>query len=168
VLPQGGFNLNGYYWNERTSGNASGDRYGLASIGPFTFKAGQTIPLDYCFTWAQANQGGPLASLALLRERIANQSVSWNQLTNIPQKIMIIPEEETGTLIKVFPNPAHHLATVQFHGKQKAAYQLLTIGGAMAKQGYFTDGSNTLDLSQLKPGIYFLRCEGQSMKIVHL
>ena len=57
ILPNGGFNQNGFYWSEETANNGQptqpNDRRGLASSGPFTFPAGtcQIIDRAYVTCW---------------------------------------------------------------------------------------------------------------------
>ncbi len=53
VMPNGGYNQNGLYWNEETGNNGApnnaGDRRGLASSGPFTFESGTVQVLDRAY-----------------------------------------------------------------------------------------------------------------------
>ena len=53
IIPNGGFNQNGYYWSEETgyngTPNAPNDRRGMASSGPFTFEAGSVHVIDRAY-----------------------------------------------------------------------------------------------------------------------
>ena len=57
IVPNGGYNQNGYYWSEETGDNGNpnppADRRGMASSGPFTFEAGsvQVIDRAYLTCW---------------------------------------------------------------------------------------------------------------------
>ena len=59
VMPNGGYNQNGFYWSEETGDNGQpntpGDRRGLASSGPFTFGSGtvQVIDRAYITCWLE-------------------------------------------------------------------------------------------------------------------
>jgi hypothetical protein len=57
VLPNGGFNQNGYYWTEETTGNNPSHRLGFGSSGPFTFKPGDVQQLDLAFAFARDYTG---------------------------------------------------------------------------------------------------------------
>lgn len=65
--PNGGFNQNGKYWTEETSGNQPGDRRFMQSAGPFTLKPGAVNYITVGIPWARAVSGGPWASVELLR-----------------------------------------------------------------------------------------------------
>ena len=53
VVPNGGFNQNGFYWSEETGNegqpNNPDDRRGLASSGPFTFESGSVEVIDRAY-----------------------------------------------------------------------------------------------------------------------
>ena len=168
ILPNGGLNQNGNYWTEATVGNAPHDRLGLASIGPFNFNAGQTVPLDYCFTWARAYQGDNNASVELLRERIAALAPAWNNLIKAPVTYFGVPEKPQTAGISVFPNPLRDKATVTIMGTSTLPYRLLSINGKLVQQGILNPGNNQLDISTLKPGIYILKSGNLNIRIVKM
>ena len=70
VAPNGGYNTNGKYWTEETTGNQPDDRRGLASVGPFDFPAGGVKELDYAMitVWGRENEYGPMASFSRIGE----------------------------------------------------------------------------------------------------
>jgi hypothetical protein len=53
IIPNGGYNQNGFYWSEQTGDNGApnspGDRRGLASSGPFTLGSGSVQVVDRAF-----------------------------------------------------------------------------------------------------------------------
>jgi hypothetical protein len=55
-------------WTETDAGNAKGDRRFLQSAGPFTLTPGDVNNITVGVVWARAEAGGPLASLAKLKE----------------------------------------------------------------------------------------------------
>lgn len=57
VQPEG-YITNGVYWTEEQCGNTPSDRRGLASVGPFSFHAGETQELDYAMitVWKNGSQ----------------------------------------------------------------------------------------------------------------
>ncbi|WP_161599430.1 T9SS type A sorting domain-containing protein [Hymenobacter nivis] len=54
----------------------------------------------------------------------------------------------------VFPNPAHH--SLSFYAAAGDAYRVLDVLGQPALAGHAAAGLNTLSLSDLKPGVYYL------------
>jgi hypothetical protein len=168
IIPNGGFNQNGYYWTEATIGNAPGDRRGLASVGPFNLNAGQSVPLDYCFTWARDYNGDNNASAEMLRERIAALSPSWNNLIKAPITYFGVPDNMKSASILVYPNPVNDRATVVFEGASPQPYQLFSVSRELLSQGTLKTGSNLLDISALKPGIYILKSGSRNVRIVKM
>ncbi|RZL44130.1 MAG: T9SS type A sorting domain-containing protein [Pedobacter sp.] len=59
------------------------------------------------------------------------------------------------TLI-VYPNPATEFINLEFTHKRKALFQLADINGKIVLQGKLDDLVNKIDISNQKPGIYFL------------
>ncbi len=168
ILPNGGFNQNAYYWDEKTFGNAPSDRRGMAAIGPFNFNAGETIPLDYCFTWARDYNGDNNSSAELLRTRIAALAPSWNTLISAPETYFGVPETEQGNSILVYPNPVKNKATVTNESSSQREYLLYSINGIFIKQGILKPGNNLLDISDLKPGVYILKSGNSNVRIVKM
>ena len=65
--PNGGWNQDGKYWSEETSGNAPNDRRFMQSAGPFTLEPGAVNYITFGVPWARATSGGAWASVELLR-----------------------------------------------------------------------------------------------------
>ena len=168
ITPNGGLNQNGYYWDEKTFGNVPDDRRGIASIGPFNFNAGETIPLDYCFTWARDYTGDNISSAELLRARIAALAPSWNTLITAPETYFGVSESEQGTSIQVYPNPVKGEATVTNESSSQQEYILFSINGSLLKQGILKPGNNLLDISDLKSGIYILKSGSNNVRLVKM
>jgi len=71
VVPNGGFNQNGFYWSEETGNNGnpnpSGDRRFIQSAGPFTMQPGSVNYITFGVPWARATTGTAWASVELLK-----------------------------------------------------------------------------------------------------
>ena len=67
IKPNGGYNENGRYWSEESSGNAPNDRRFMQSAGPFTLQPGAVNYITFGVPWARATSGGAWASVELLR-----------------------------------------------------------------------------------------------------
>ena len=57
----------GAYWTEEQANNTPADRRFMQSAGPFTLKSGAINYITVGIPWAQAQTGGPMASVELLR-----------------------------------------------------------------------------------------------------
>lgn len=69
---------------------------------------------------------------------------------------------ENNTLLNVFPNPANDVISIQLGNTEQANYQVLNITGQVLFSGEISDGSTSLDLSQLTSGIYGLRITSEA------
>ena len=65
--PADGYNTNGKYWTEESSGNSPNDRRFMQSAGPFTLEPGAVNYITFGVPWARATSGGAWASVELLR-----------------------------------------------------------------------------------------------------
>lgn len=76
-------------------------------------------------------------------------------------------EQLAGATMEVYPNPASGFIYV--NGTKGERIQVLATSGALLKEVVLGGGNQQIDLSLLKPGIYWLRSEtGRSTKIVRL
>ena len=55
-------------WDETTAGNTPSDRRFIQSAGPFTLEPGAVNYITTGVVWAQAEEGGPLASVEKMKE----------------------------------------------------------------------------------------------------
>ncbi len=56
------------FWTEESSGNPAGDRRFIQSAGPFVLQPGDYNNITVGVVWARTNNGGPLASVELMRQ----------------------------------------------------------------------------------------------------
>lgn len=70
-------------WDERSAGNAPGDRRFLQSSGPFTLKPGAVNNITVGVVWARASTGGAIGSLGLLKESSRKAQVLFNNCFDI-------------------------------------------------------------------------------------
>lgn len=166
VLPGGGFNQNGYYWDEPTIGNIPGSRDGLASVGPFTVSPMQTVPFDFCYVWARDYQGDNFSSAELLRERISAISPQLPELIKLPVSGTGLTEKDKTGLIRIYPNPTSDEVCVELEEKTSQAYGLYSLSGKILKQGTLLPGRNMINIRFLNAGIYLLKINSSISKIV--
>jgi hypothetical protein len=168
IAPNGGYNQNGKYWTEQSIGNIPDDQRGVASVGPFTFQAWATVPLDYCFTWARDYQGDNNSSVDLLRERVAGLNSSWNELISLPVSYYGTSDSTKPVKLTLYPNPVHNQLTIMFESIKILPYYLFSINGVMMSTGKLFPGKNYLDFTALAQGLYLVRCEGKYYKIIKI
>jgi hypothetical protein len=168
ILPNGGFNQNGYYWDEITTGNAPDDRRGIASVGPFNFAAGQTVPLDYCFTWARDYAGNNVSSAELLRQRVSGLKPDFPRLIGLPETYFGIYETAQIETLTVYPNPVYDQATVVYKASSNANYFLYSVNGTLISKGNLSPGKNLLNVSTLKSGVYIMKTGSNNVRIIKL
>lgn len=148
ILPNGGFNVDGYYWTEEAVGNMPSDRRGLASVGPFTFISNTMQPLDFAMTtvWKTENQ------TALEGVESSINEVMGRFATDYGLAVAEHPVNKE-SLLKVYPNPSEGAVTIEGTGR-------LMVMNLLGQQVLTrdVDGQTTLTLPS---GLYFVRLEGE-------
>jgi hypothetical protein len=168
IMPPGGFNQNGYYWTETTSFNQPEDRRGIASIGPFTIAAGQSIPLDYCFMYSRDYTGNQQSSLELMQNRLETMKPLLGDIIRLPETINGTDDHADFKLIRIYPNPAQESINVISTEIKANPYQVYDLNGRLYLNGMLNPGKNRLNISSLSPGVYLLKCNNQFTRIVVL
>jgi hypothetical protein len=151
-------------WTEQQAGNQANDRRGIASAGPFTFEAGDTLELEVAYVFGRDytdTLNPPTASVVVMQERIDSIRVYYNAnsgpcgefYTGIGDII------RTKATLHLFPNPANDLLTISssepLHNAQFAIYNVL--GKLILKGEVPLDG--TIDLSSISKGAFVLVVE---------
>ncbi|MCF8372523.1 MAG: T9SS type A sorting domain-containing protein [Bacteroidales bacterium] len=159
-------------WDEIAEDNPSGDRRGLGVSGPFTFEPGQTQSVDFAFINAFGDSTNYLSAIDSLTTY--SQYLTLLFENNSPIFNDVASNNPTGTPFKVYPNPANNYIFVE-GGKDNgtSAYYILDITGKIYSKGKITPGNtNTVSLSDLAQGVYFLRISGingsQTFKVLKL
>jgi hypothetical protein len=166
VLPGGGYNQNGFYWTESTSGNPPEDRRGIGSVGPFNMAAGQSIPLDYCFNYSRDFTGNQQLSLALMQNTLSGLNPTYNSLITLPGEINGIVEHQNLNQIRIYPNPAREYITAVSGENKINSYQIYDLNGRLYYNGILNPGKNLVNISSLKPGVYLLKSNNQFARII--
>lgn len=75
--------------------------------------------------------------------------------------------EEKENELKIYPNPFQNEITIE--GFQNlGSYRLMTLGGELVKEGFLSDKKNTISMSDLKNGVYFLRVSDKVYKVIKM
>ncbi len=145
-------------WTEETTGNAPGDRRGLASMGPFTFEAGSVHYLDLALVTAPGDQ--EISSKDLLQEYVAqikqdyllNPEEFGNQYLTIPEESKVVEQ------LLVYPNPADgDIIRFELSNNQRATYFIYNATGQIMEQGELAVQKNhSLNIGHLPSGWYIL------------
>ncbi|MBK7212478.1 MAG: T9SS type A sorting domain-containing protein [Bacteroidales bacterium] len=168
VLPNGGYNQNEYYWTEETVNNPPGFRNMIASTGPFTFPAGESVPLDFCYVFARDYNGDNHSSVELLRERVTEKTDDWAELIKLPESYTSVPVPLKKSALKCYPNPVKSILTVQLETLKPKPFEVITINGKPVLQGNLLNGKNNIDTSALSPGVYILKAGHHFARFVKL
>lgn len=118
-------------------------------IGGFPVWVPLPIPDSYIYEWWATGKKEPVL-------RITTTSFAG---TETPTAIEYLDEyagiglEEKQLTVKVYPNPATDLLTVE--GKGSIAYSIVSVAGELMSTGSLS-GDGTIDVSQLSPGSYML------------
>ena len=175
VQPNGGYNQNGKFWTETEARNKEGDRRGMGSMGPFTFRPNQVQEIDVAFHVAQTTPGIPgsgianlSANLNMMRQRVsAGELVIPNNSLGFNREIFDTPN------IRLYPNPAGSYITVEISGTDISTSQftIYNLIGNEVSKGTITDfPRQTINIANLKSGIYLIKFQfnekSKVMKIV--
>jgi hypothetical protein len=161
VLPNGGYNQNGYYWTEETTGNNPSHRLGFGSSGPFTFKPGDVQQLDLAFAFARDYTGsGNLAPIEILQQRVDSlrKMVIEDGLLELPEIMSVQPVLSQSQTFLVHPNPAGSEIRFSLEVEdQHTSYSIVSVSGMVVSSGKLGSGQNpVINIQNLHKGIYFL------------
>lgn len=168
VPPNGGYNQNGKFWTESEAGNAPGDRRGVSSVGPFTMNAGQSVPFDYCFTFAWDNSTN-LPSAKLLKNRVSTLSEKAADLISLPLNYtLVINESAVPSKLSIIPNPAKNWITIVTNEKTAQPFYIFDLNGKTVTQGILHEGNTHVDIEQLKAGVYVVKSGSRWARFVKM
>jgi hypothetical protein len=124
-------------WSEESIGNQPNDRRFLISSGPFTMQAGAVNTITIGVPWARATQGGPLASVALLKGADLKLQELFNNcfaLLDGPDAPLLSIQELNNELVLYWNNP---FTSNNYQEKYKADYDAASALDSMYRfQGY--------------------------------
>lgn len=150
-------------WNEANVPNTPGDRRGLGSSGPFTFKPGDVQTLDLAYVFGRDYTGsGVQASLNVMNARIDSirsyVAQSHNPCGGIFNTGILEHTTEVNSIL-VYPNPANDMLFISFTAKTKNAVcevydvtgkKMLSVVGSQLSEG-------KIDVSSFANGLYMIR-----------
>jgi len=153
----------GIYSTEETGNNGSpnppGDRRGVISSGPFTFKPGDVQQLDLAYVFARSyDSSNPLDIVTNRIISIRNSAIA-DSLMVLPDEIDAISENHNQPgLIHIWPNPASGYINIDCRTiGEPLYYQIYGITGVQVGSGRLNGNTvNHLQLTGLEHGIYII------------
>jgi len=77
-----------------------------------------------------------------------------------------ISENSKDALFSVEPNPTSGMFTIELATQKNVLYEVTDISGKMLHKGMLTEKRTTIDLSKNEAGVYLLKIDGQSIRLV--
>ncbi|MEI6901045.1 MAG: T9SS type A sorting domain-containing protein, partial [Bacteroidota bacterium] len=156
-------------WTETTAHNNPGDRRGVCSTGPITFKPGDRQDIDIAFAWARDYQSNdPNASLIKLEgvvDKINNAFINNKLPDGTP--IYGINEHQGFHDLKfrIYPNPAKDLINLDFvqNPYDECTIKLISTAGNVLREIHAQKQEKvSINISTLANGVYIIQCQSKS------
>ena len=150
-------------WDETSSNNVPGDRRGVGSYGPFTFKPHTTQEIDFAYVYGRATSGGNLASVTVMKNRIDSVRQKFNTIitgcgcsTTTGINTVVINNK-----FVIYPNPVSDNITVDYKPESKnVSIQIYDATGQLVKQEKTNFQSiQTISVNDLSNGLYLLNLQ---------
>ena len=144
-------------WTDITSRNPPSNRQGVGSVGPFSFRKGETIVVDSAVTVGLKEGNSNLENVGLLKENIrkVRDYYNANPFECYDAKAELIEDESK---VYVFPNPFTNY--INAYVLTAGAYEIFDLTGTSLKVGQLNDGVNFIWLGNIVPkGVYVLNVD---------
>jgi len=149
-------------WDEASAGNASGDRRGTGSTGPFTFEPNSTKSITIAFVFAQKmnDRLGSVDKMKTYSDHIQNlYDAGETECGPFENDFALGQDEMVQSKIEIFPNPTSSSFTVA--GIQGwAELNIRSIDGQLIRTESVSENT-PIDISQLASGPYLLNLNTQ-------
>lgn len=163
--PEEPYNTGGFYWTDSNM-NSPGDRRGIGSMGPFTFKPGDVQEIELAYVVANG-WNGPVSSVDKLMEYIDTLRA------RVQNGGLIVPNSELGYnepskipgSLKIYPNPASDFVVVEIKGIESGCeYEIYDLFGRMVLSGILSfQAQNVINTNGLSSGLYVLMVKTDDM-----
>ena len=155
-------------WSEETEGNATADRRGMCSSGPFTFESGDTAHIDIAFVYGVAIEVKS-SSVDVMKQNIDIIRAGFrdNLLPDGTHFIYNDISEQTAlggkTNISIYPNPCTDILRIKAEKFKKV--DVFSIDGKFL----FSTNKKYIDMSVLEHGLYLIKITtalGEDLKTI--
>ncbi len=161
-------------WDETTSGQLPQEIRGIGSTGPFTLQPHQIQTIDFAYVYGRASQGGNLASVAIIKNRIdsirqkfSNGLIGRNWSPSYPNWMFglcgcnsatgINEINNNQSIITIFPNPASDNITINYTSVSKNyTITIYNAMGSLVKTIADKNASVIIPIGEFASGIYLL------------
>lgn len=151
-------------WSEASAGNMSGDRRGLGSMGPFSMAADQTVEFDIAYVFAQSSLGNTASVEKMKAYSDHIQALFDGEMEstcyNLPTLSVENVEEKTNW--SIYPNPSNGLVTISSENQEPFSVHVFNAQGALVADFTSSVSTETIDLSNMSSGIYFIKTASES------
>jgi Secretion system C-terminal sorting domain len=157
-------------WSEVSAGNQPGDRRGMSSTGPYTFKAATEKSLDLALVFSQGKAGyGNAYPVTMLGPRINDirnfynsQSYTCDEtLTGVP----VINSTAIANSVLAYPNPASTEITFKMSTGDNRYITILDITGRSLWDAPIYNNQVQLNVTAYPAGIYLYEITNKSGEI---
>jgi len=154
-------------WCEEAENNSPHDRRGIGSTGSFTFEPGDVQELTIAFVFAKSDTGNQHSSVALMQQYIDEVRDMYNADTTPCGSGVFSSvkpsENEVRQSLTIYPNPTSSVLNIQGIN-ENSPYQIFDITGKLIISGSLSQES--VQVSNLTTGLYFINIEGQSQRFI--
>lgn len=156
-------------WTEPNSGNTPSDRRGVASIGPFSLAPNASICFDIAFVFGRDPIGDNIKSIRVLKDiasrtQLIHNYTDWQDYA-CEQNTVLSTEHFTTPTFTVYPNPSTGHYTIE--GLKNNEPSIITnITGHVVKE--IEANATSFDITNLESGVYFLRTEAGSVRLLKM
>lgn len=153
-------------WSERTCNNTPGDRRGLGSVGPYSFKSKEKIVIDVAYIYSESKSQNYLNSVDDIFEKskFIQGLYDKGKLTN-PDYLSVNTEQ--GKLeIKIYPNPMENQSIISFPGTRQQLFNLKITdlsGKTILLKNNLRAEQMILTRDQLPSGFYIITLESDGI-----
>ena len=143
------------------STNTPYDRRGMGSIGPFNLAAGAKKSFDIAYVYARDTTKNNFENVTVLKQAVdkirlyyANDSIPCGGSFSA-----IKPKSQACQPLKIYPVPSQNQIFIEYQPITKnCRYEIYDITGKQVQNGRLNqDKLHRLNLSDLKPAVYFIR-----------
>lgn len=166
-------------WSERTAGILPQDRRFIAVGHVFDLQPDEDTTITYAIVYSHATDSTAYPAPALNKlEQDVKKIKGWYARNSFPacEKPLTGLKEnkskDAGMSLSVYPNPAGNTIGIKHDNRQPATLNIFDLGGKLLKTQANVQQSETINISELKPGFYIIQMQAgersKSFKLIKL
>lgn len=160
----------GFAWDEQQNGNMSGDRRILGSFGSTPLNAGDKLEYHFALLAGKRVPGWGVSQIDLFAKAAHAKNAFNSNLTSCGQtfdnltedQITFVSQKMKSSFIKLYPNPTHGELNIRIpQNTGEFLIEISDINGKVFVQTSLNKEVNTLDVTELQNGLYFVKISGK-------